>query len=194
MLKYSCKYLTIYSLCRWQTFFLKNLGSIIKPLYTIPLFLLFSGLQPNLSKCEVAGIRLLKGVKVFGVRCINLLKMQKKNTINFFSYNKNVELENFKKTIIGIDKALRMRRQRNLTSEGKIIIFKTLALSKVVFLTQILLIPNEITTTTQRIQREFLWNSSNIKIKHETIYNDFQNGGLENVDISSKISSFQSSG
>ena len=120
--------------------------------------------------------------------------MQKKNTINFFSYNKNVELENFKKTIIGIDKALRMRRQRNLTSEGKIIIFKTLALSKVVFLTQILLIPNEITTTTQRIQREFLWNSSNIKIKHETIYNDFQNGGLENVGISSKISSFQCSG
>ena len=87
-----------------------------------------------------------------------------------------------------------MRQQRNLTSEGKIIIFKTLALSKVVFLTQILLIPNEITTTTQRIQREFLWNSSNIKIKHETIYNDFQNGGLENVDISSKISSFQCSG
>ena len=84
-----------------------------------------------------------------------------------------------------------MWRRRNLTLEGKIIIFKSLALSKFVFLAQVLSIPNEITTTIQRIQREFLWNSSNVKIKHETISNDFQNGGLENVDIPSKISSLQ---
>ena len=86
-----------------------------------------------------------------------------------------------------------MWRRRNLTLEGKIIIFKTLALSKFVFLAQVLPIPNEITTTIQRIQREFLWNSSNVKIKHETISNDFQNGGLKNVDISSKNSSLQCS-
>ena len=93
----------------------------------------------------------------------------------FFSYNKNIELEqNFKKTIIGIEKVLRMWRRRNLTLEGKIIIFKTLALSKFVFLAQVLPIPNEITTTIQRIQREFLWNSRNVKIKHETISNNFK--------------------
>ena len=68
-----------------------------------------------------------------------------------------------------------------------------MALSKFVFLAQVLPIPNEITTTIQRIQREFLWNSSNVKIKHETICNDFQNGGLKNVDIPSKISSLQCS-
>ena len=45
-----------------------------------------------------------------------------------------------------------MWRRRNLTLEGKIIIFKTLALSKFVFLAQVLPIPNEITTTTQRIK------------------------------------------
>ena len=70
---------------------------------------------------------------------------------------------------------------RNLTLESKIIIFKTLALSKFVFLAQVLLIPNEITTTTQRVQREFLWNSNNVKNKHETICNDFQNGDVKNV-------------
>ena len=78
----------------------------------------------------------------------------------FFSYNKNIELEqNFKKTIIGIEKVLRMWRRRNLTLEGKIIIFKTLALSKFVFLAQVLLIPNEISTTI-----------------HKSNCNDFQNG------------------
>ena len=66
-----------------------------------------------------------------------------------------------------------MWRQRNLTLEGKIIIFKTLTLSKFVFLAQPLPFPKEITSTIQRIQREFLFNSSNVKIKHETICNDF---------------------
>ena len=46
------------------TFFSKNLGSIKELLNTISLFSLFSGLKPNLSKCEVVGIGLLKGVKV----------------------------------------------------------------------------------------------------------------------------------
>ena len=88
---------------------------------------------------------------------------------------------------------MRIWRQRNLTLEGNIITFKTLTLSKFVFLTQVLLIPNEITTTIQRIQREFLWNYSNVKIDHETNCNDFQNGGLKNVYIPSKISNLQCS-
>ena len=84
-----------------------------------------------------------------------------------------------------------MQWRRNLILEGKIVIYKTLALSKFAFLAQVSPIPKEITTTTQRMQRQFLWNSSNVNIKHETICNDFQNGGLKKVNITSKISSFQ---
>ena len=65
--------------------------------------------------------------------------------------------------------------------EGNIIIFKTLALSKILFLAPF-------SPIYKRIQSEFLWNSRNVKIKHETISTEFQNGGLENVDISRKIS------
>ena len=102
--------------------------------------------------------------------------------------NKNIELEqNFKKTIIGIEKVLRMWRRRNLTIEGKIIIFKILTLSQFVLLAQVLPIPNETTTTIQRIQRGFLWSSNNVKIKHETTCNDFQNGGFKIVDIPRKM-------
>ena len=65
-------------------------------------------------------------------------------------YNKNIELQqNLKKTIIVIEKVLRMWQRRNLTLEGKIIIFKTLSSSKFVFLAQDLLIPNEITVSIQ---------------------------------------------
>ena len=84
-----------------------------------------------------------------------------------------------------------MWRRRNPTLEGRTIIFKTLALSKFVFLAQVLPIPNVITTTIQRIQREFLWNSNNVKINPKFIFNDFQKVGLKNVDISSKISSLK---
>ena len=66
-----------------------------------------------------------------------------------------------------------------------------MTLSKFSFLAQALPIPNEVTTTIQRIQREFLWNFSNVKIKHETNCNDFQNGGLKSMDLPSKISSLQ---
>ena len=170
-------------------FFLKKMGSIKELLNRISLFSLFSGLKPKFSKWEVTGIGLLNRVKVSGcgIKCIDL--RCNKNTRNFFLYNKNIELEqNFKKTIISIEKILRVWRQRILTLEGKIIIFKTLTLSKFLFLVQVLRIPHEITTTIQQIiSMKFLWDSSNVEIKHETICNDFQNGGLKNVDIPRKM-------
>ena len=54
----------LYTACADDTnFFSQNLGSIKELLNTISLFSSFSGLKPNLLKCEVAGIGLLKGVK-----------------------------------------------------------------------------------------------------------------------------------
>ena len=35
----------------------------------------------------------------------------------------------------------------------------------------------------QRIQKGFLWNSSAVKIKHKTIYSEFQNGGLKMLSL-----------
>ena len=60
---------------------------------------------------------------------------------------------------------------------------------KVYILAQVLPIPNEITSTIQRTQRESLWNSNNAETNHEIIWNDFQNGDLKNVDIPSKTCS-----
>ena len=61
------------------------------------------------------------------------------------SYDKNLQLENnFRKTILNIKRILKMWRRRNLTLEGKIIIFKPLALSKIIFLAQVLVVPNQI--------------------------------------------------
>ena len=45
------------------TFFLKNTESVINLLEIFKHFSQFSGLKPNKSKCEIAGIGVLKGVK-----------------------------------------------------------------------------------------------------------------------------------
>ena len=72
------------------------MGSIKELLNTISLFSSFSGLKPNLSKCEVVGIGLLKGVKVAvcGIKCIDSTKDVIKILLIFFPYNKNIEQKN----------------------------------------------------------------------------------------------------
>ena len=52
-------------------------------------------------------------------------------------------------------------------------------------------IPNIIADEIQKIQNEFIWRSVRPKINHKTLCNSFENGGLKNVDIKSKIISLQ---
>ena len=69
-----------------------------------------------------------------------------------------------------------------VTLEGKIIVFKTLAISKTVFLSLISKVLTEIISDLERIQKTFIW-SSTPKIKNETLCSDFEHGGLKNVFI-----------
>ena len=78
---------------------------------------------------------------------------------------------------------------RNLTLEGKIVIFKTLAISKIVFQSMITPVPRHIVNELERIQKAFLWKNSSPKIKHETLCNDYKGGGLKNIDIKKSFAS-----
>ena len=56
-------------------FFLKDEKSAIKLMKTFDIFSTFCGLNPNRSKCKIAGLGALKGVKLAlsGVECIDLM-------------------------------------------------------------------------------------------------------------------------
>ena len=82
---------------------------------------------------------------------------------------------------------------RNLTLEGRVVVFKTLAISKIVFLALLTKIDYQVVKELEKIQKSFLWKYSTPKIKHETICKDCKDGGLKNIDISSKIVILQSS-
>ena len=80
---------------------------------------------------------------------------------------------------------------RNITVEGRIIIFKTLALSKMVYLTLMTSFSKQLIEELQRIQKSFTWNNFTPKFKNETLCNSFEVGGFKKVDINSKITYLQ---
>ena len=73
-----------------------------------------------------------------------------------------------------------------LTLEGKTIVFGTLAISKIVFLSLISKVPTKIISEPERIQKPFLW-PSKPKIKNKILCSDFRHRGLKNVNIKKKI-------
>ena len=172
------------------TFFLKDKKSAVEFMNTFDTFSKFSGLKPNKSKCEIVGIGALKVVQValFGIRCIDLMSNIVKILGIYYSYNEKLEIqENFKRHIVNIEKILRIWRMKDFSIAGKITVFKTLAISKVVHLALSKTIPKSIIQELNKIQKEFIWKTRNPKIKHDTLCKNLKNGGLENVDIPYKV-------
>ena len=120
-------------------------------------FSIYSGGKPKKSKCEIAGIGALKGVSVelCGVECIDLTKNSLKILGIHFSYNKKIENEgNFIKLIRKIENVLKFWRTRKVTVQGKIAIFKTLAISKVIHLALVTNVPHVIIDQLNKIYLE----------------------------------------
>ena len=82
---------------------------------------------------------------------------------------------------------------RQLTLEGRITVFKSLAISKVVHLLLITKLHNNTIDLMYKIQKNFIWQGKKAKIKHSTLCNGYENGGLKNVDLRNKITSIQCS-
>ena len=69
-------------------------------------------------------------------------------------------------------------QMRNLTLEGRITVFKALAMSKIVHLALITNIPTSTKKGLNKSQREFIWKNKNPKIKPTALCNNYDNGGL----------------
>ena len=121
---------------------------------------------------------------VCGMRCVDLKNDTLKILDTHFSYNKKLTGEKtFYTTVTNIQRVLKKWKMRNLTLEGKIVIFKTLAISKIVFQSLITPVPRHIVNELEKMQKAFLWKNSFPKIKHETLCNDYEGRGLKNIYI-----------
>ena len=82
---------------------------------------------------------------------------------------------------------------RHLSLEGKITIFKSFVISKIVNLALLTLIPYFVLEKIKQIQETLLWGNKRAKVKHDALCNNFNEGGLKSVDIKHKISALKCS-
>ena len=75
----------------------------------------------------------------------------------YYSYDKNFEdQENFINLILKTEKLLRLCRMRNLYIAGKITAFKTLAITKIVHLALVKVIPNSVILKLDKIMKHLI--------------------------------------
>ena len=181
------------------TFLIKNINSateIIKNICFIYLFSLFFGLKTNKAKCEIAGIGVLKGVKLVlcGMECVHLNDDVIKILGIRYPYDKTLENEkNFLNHFIKFHNVLNMWRVENLSLLGKISIFKTSAFSKIIHLTLVTFAHSSTIDLLNKIKKGFLWDKKNAKNEHTTLSCDYVDGGLKSIDIFSQIASLKCS-
>jgi hypothetical protein len=70
-----------------------------------------------------------------------------------------------------------------LTLFGKALIIKSLGLSQIVYAVSNVNVPNEIKYTIKNKLFGFLWNNRRDKIKRESIYQDYDKGGIRMTDV-----------
>ena len=93
------------------------------------------------------------------MRCVNLREDTIKVLRIFYSYNKQLENDdNFKKYNAKVENVLKLWRAWNLSFEGKITVFKHLALSKITHLALVKTIPSSIIDHLNKSLKNFIWN------------------------------------
>ena len=175
-------------------FFVQDIASISIIFDIFGIFSSYSGFKLNLSKCEVSGIGVLKGVNtaLCGVKNVDLTKDCIKILGFYFSYNAMLSRDkNFLSVIKKIENTIRVWKMRWLSLIGRITIFKTLAISKIVYITSICPFPSCILVELNKIHKDFIWESKKAKVKHSTLISDYKDGGLRDTDISCKIKALQ---
>ena len=127
------------------------------------------------------------------MKCLDLTKECIKILGVHISYNRKFQDDKiFCDTVKNISNVIKLWCMRHLSLEGKII-FKSLAIFKIVYLALLTSIPNSFLEKLKQIQKTFLWENKPAKIKHDTLCNNFNEGGLKNADIKHKFSALKCS-
>ena len=169
-------------------FFLRNVGSLNRLFQMFENSEKFSSLRISLGKCEACWIgaaeRCLE--KPFKCKWISLKTDSIKVLGNHISYNTTLAHKlNFLESLSAMKSLLNIWKERNLTLSGKIQVFKSQILSKILYLATMNSVPKTVTDELQTLHRDFIWNGRKAKIKHSTLIGDFRDGGFRDVDIPS---------
>ena len=105
----------------------------------------------------------------------------------FNSYDTDLEGKlNFLDDLKSINEVSNLWQHRGLRLAGRILIFKLLALSKVLYASTMKCPSKQIVDQLNIMQKGFIWNNKP-KIKHSTSVADHSEGGYKDIDIKTKI-------
>ena len=101
--------------------------------------------------------------------------------------------KNFLSHIVKIQNILKLWKLRNLTIEARIVVFKSLAISKIIPIALVTETPASIINFLNKIQTQFMWKGKNSKIKHRTLRSEYENCGLKKMFTFPKVFNLQCS-
>ena len=141
------------------TIFIKDLNSFYHLIRVFDQFQSFSSLKINMEKSELCGIGVLKGIQVAfcGCRVVKLTRECIKILGIYFSYNSlSAGGKNFMDSVANIEQLLAIWSIRSLTIAGRIQVFKSLAVSKILCVAGVNLVPVKVIEQIQKIQKKFI--------------------------------------
>ena len=102
-----------------------------------------------------------------------------------FSYDKNLEQDKkVSEHIVKIENILKLLKSWCITQsilEGGITVLKSSAISKFIHLLLITKLHNNTIDVMKKIQKNLIWRGKKAKIKHSTLCNGYEKGGLKMV-------------
>ena len=175
-------------------FFTLDVWSLLAVLNTCKTFQEFSSLKLSPQKCQVCWIGAAKDKSDTPINCnwINI-NHHKVVTLGVFNiYNCSLaEKRNFLNQITSVKERLHLWGHIGLNLAGRILIFKSMALSKTVYTSTMVSPPKQFIVLLSSIKQNFIWNGCRPKIKHSTLIGEYAEGGYKDVDIQSQLESLK---
>ena len=171
--------------------FLKDIESIYTLIDCIKGFSLQSGLKLNSEKLILFFLGPWKDKK------INILSMKiERSTLNMLGVeigrSKDIkEQKNFEQKIPKLVKQLNIHSQRDLSLCGKILLTKSLGISKLIHPISITVASRELLNKIQTELNKFIWTYKPPKVKHTVIMGTPSQSGLGSIDVKSKYKSLK---
>ena len=172
------------------SYFLQDLDSVKELQHLLEYSQQYTSLKINYEKSEICRVGSKKGaIRAFSnLSSVNLLNEAVKILSCHYSYNKELaEERNFVKIVTGVQKVLNLWSMRGLSLLGKVQIFKALGISKIQYAASVAYVPKRVIQELERLKKIFLWNSGRVEIKHSTLINEYEDGGIKNVDIEARL-------
>lgn len=136
-----------------------------------------SGLKVNLTKTEAVWIGRNK-YDNDGSLPIKWTRQFKTLGLSFNALNENT-VENLDVCIEKMEGVLKMWKPRSLSLIGKVVILKSLAISKLIYVVSSSHVPSNYVRNIQQKINQFIWNDGTPKIKNSVLQKPLKDGGLK---------------